>query len=286
MRELIRGASLLGRGFAYWRRRPGLMALGLLPAAIVGALFLAGLVALGVSLPTLAEAMTPFADGWPGPWASVLRIAVGTALFGAALVLVAVMFTAVTLLVGEPFYDRIWRTVESDVGTAPPDVAYGFWRAVGDGLSLVGRGVGIALLAALMGLVPVVGGVLGTVFAVLFTGWLIADELTSRALTARGMTRPARRRLLRRHRPRVLGFGVVTQLCFLVPLGAVATMPAAVAGATLLARSLLDAAAAEGRPGVERSVAPTAGPLSRGVRVAPRPPRDGESPRRSSPSSR
>jgi CysZ protein len=39
----------------------------------------------------------------------------------------------------------------------------------------------------------------------------------------------------------VLGFGVATQLCFLVPLGAVATMPAAVAGSTMLARELLDA---------------------------------------------
>jgi CysZ protein len=34
----------------------------------------------------------------------------------------------------------------------------------------------------------------------------------------------------------MLGFGVATQLCFMVPLGAVATMPAAVAGATLLGR--------------------------------------------------
>jgi CysZ protein len=73
---------------------------------------------------------------------------------------------------------------------------------------------------------------------VLCTGWLIADELSSRALTARGLTRDARRQLMRAHRARVLGFGVATQLCFLVPLGAVATMPAAVAGSTLLAHSL------------------------------------------------
>jgi CysZ protein len=34
----------------------------------------------------------------------------------------------------------------------------------------------------------------------------------------------------------VLGFGVATQLWFLVPLGGVLVMPAAVAGATILAR--------------------------------------------------
>ncbi len=240
MRDFIGGVGLLGRGFAHWRRRPGLMALGLVPAAIVGLLFLGGIVALSASLPALTEAMTPFADGWPGLWATVFRIAVGTALLGAALVLVAVSFTALTLLVGDPFYERIWRTVEKDAGSPEFAEDYGFWRSVADGLSLIARGIGIAVLAALIGLIPVVGGVVSTVFAVLFTGWLIADELTSRALTARGLTRRARKELLRRGRARVLGFGVATQLCFLVPLGAVATMPAAVAGATLLARSLLD----------------------------------------------
>ncbi|MGL4257596.1 MAG: EI24 domain-containing protein, partial [Microbacterium sp.] len=80
------------------------------------------------------------------------------------------------------------------------------------------------------------GGILSTVFAVSCTGWLIADELTSRALTARGLSARERRVLMRGNRGRMLGFGVATQLCFMVPLGAVVTMPAAVAGATLLGR--------------------------------------------------
>lgn len=126
MREFFGGMGLLGRGFAFWRTRPGLMALGLVPAAIVGLLFLAGLVTLGVFLPAIAEALTPFADGWPGVWATVIRVAVGTAVLGAALVLVAVSFTAVTLLVGDPFYERIWRAVEEEQGDAAVDAEYGF----------------------------------------------------------------------------------------------------------------------------------------------------------------
>ena len=240
MREFARGVALLGRGFAYWRRRPGMMALGLLPAAIVAALFLSGLIALGASLPGITEAITPFAADWPGLWVTVIRVAVGTAVLGAALVLVAVSFTALTLLVGEPFYERIWRTVESDLGRPDSDADYGFWRSLGDTVALLARGLSIAIAAALIGLIPLVGGVLATIFAVTFTGWLLTDELTARALTARGISRLARRKLMRRHGARVLGFGVATQLCFLIPLGAVATMPAAVAGSTLLARSLLE----------------------------------------------
>lgn len=241
MREFLIGMSLLGRGFAYWRRRPGLMALGLIPAAIVGVVLLSGVVALSISLPGITVAITPFAEEWPGLWASVIRATIGTAMLGAALVLVAVSFTALTLIVGEPFYERIWRSVERDLGERVPEADYGFWRSVRDGLLLFVRGVGIAIAAALFGLIPVAGGVLATVFAITFTGWLLADEISSRALIGRGIDYPDRRRLLRRRRARVLGFGVATQLCFMIPLGAVATMPAAVAGATHLAHSLLPA---------------------------------------------
>jgi CysZ protein len=242
MREFVGGVALLGRGFAYWRRRPGLMALGLIPAAIVGILFLSAIVALAYFLPGITVAITPFAEGWPGLWATVLRATIGTAMVGASLVLVAVSFTAVTLIVGEPFYERIWRAVEADLGEAGAaiDADYGFWRSVRDGLVLFVRGIAIAILAALVGLIPAVGGVLATVFAVTLTGWLIADELSSRALSARGIDWTDRRALMRRNRGRILGFGVATQLCFMIPLGAVATMPAAVAGATHLARSLLN----------------------------------------------
>jgi CysZ protein len=45
--------------------------------------------------------------------------------------------------------------------------------------------------------------------------------------------------LLRARLPLALGFGLGVFVCFLVPLGAVLLMPAAVAGGTLLAREVL-----------------------------------------------
>ena len=257
------GVALLGRGVGMWRRIPGAMALGLVPAALVAVVLLAGLVTLAWHLPGLANWITPFADNWPEFWAGAVRVAAGTALLGAALVVIAVSFTALTLLIGEPFYDRIWRATERELGGPPPEADYGFWRSVGDGISLVARGVGIAIAAGLVGLVPLVGGFVGAVAGVLMTGWLLADELSSRALTARGIGGAERRALLRAHRARAWGFGVATQLCFFVPLGAVLIMPAAVAGSTVLARSLAadrtatvspgPGLAAEGEPGSRAS---------------------------------
>jgi CysZ protein len=262
MREFLTGVRMLGRGLALWRRIPGTMALGLVPAAIVGIVLFAGLIALSLQLPSLAELVTPFADGWPGLWAGVLRVAVGTAMLGTALVLIAISFTALTLLIGEPFYDRIWRAAEREFGDAPSDAPYGFWHSVGDGVSFVVRGILIAIAAGLLGVIPVVGGFAGAVGGILLTGWLLADELSSRALSARGVDRATRRALLGGNRARTLGFGVATQLCFFIPLGAVLIMPAAVAGSTVLARSLVapeQRAAPERRPAVGSERGPEQG---------------------------
>lgn len=248
MREFLTGAGLLLRGLGQWRRTPGAMALGLIPGTVVGLVFAAALVAWGLMLPGLVDDWTPFADAWPSFWADVVRTAIGVASFGAALLVVVVSFTAVTLAVGEPFYDRIWRATERSATGTVPDADYGFWRAVGDSVRLIARGILAAALAWLIGLVPFVGGVLGFATGVALTGWLLADELTSRSLSARGFDRRARRAIIREHRARALGFGVATQLCFLVPLGAVAVMPAAVAGSTLWTLSALDGRRPLGAP--------------------------------------
>lgn len=241
VREFARGAATLLGGFGWWRIRPGLMLLGLVPAAIVSLLLGAGLITLGFWIAPLTDTLTPFADGWPGLWSTVLRVAVGTAVFGAALLLAATTFTALTLLIGEPFYDRIWRGVEQRESPDQPDTDPGFWSGVSDAVSLIVRGILAALVAFAIGLIPFVGGALGAVTGVLLSGWILADELSARAMTARGIPAAERRRMLRGRRARALGFGVATQLCFLVPLGAVLTMPAAVVGATRLARDLREA---------------------------------------------
>ncbi|HEY0217959.1 MAG TPA: EI24 domain-containing protein, partial [Cellulomonas sp.] len=233
MHDFLDGARLLGRGWGWWRRRPGVMAAGLVPAALVGLLAVIALGTLVLNLGRVGDWLTPFADGWTPGWERSAELTAGAVALGASLVLLVVTFTGLTLAVGEPFYDRIWRTVERDSTGAVPDGSTGVWRGAVDGLALVSRGLVAAFVTGLLGLVPLVGTVLGWVAGVLLTGWILAHELSSRALVARGIDRRERNALLRAHRARVLGFGVATQLCFLVPGGAVATMPAAVAGATL-----------------------------------------------------
>lgn len=243
------GFGFVWRGFGFWRRRPDAMALGLIPAAIAFVVLAGLLTALGVNLPRIVDWATPFADDWHAAWQTLLRVTLGVVSFGAAALLAAVSYTALTLVIGDPFYERIWRAVEHELGSPPAGDGTGFWRTVVDALGLVALGVVAALVTALAGLVPFVGGVLGAVLGVVLTGRLLARELMGRAFDARAVEPAERRTLIARSRWRVLGFGVATQLCFLVPLGAVATMPAAVAGATMLARGLLDGVDGDGAAG-------------------------------------
>jgi CysZ protein len=102
------------------------------------------------------------------------------------------------------------------------------------GLSLL---IGIPLFFG--GFIPVVGQFVVPVIGAAVGGWFLALELVGAPFYRRGLRLPDRRRLLRANRPTALGFGVAVFLCFLIPLGAVLVMPAAVAGATLLTRRAL-----------------------------------------------
>jgi len=221
------------------------MALGMLPAVIAGALIAAVLITLGLNVEALAQAITPFADGWAERDRGVLRTLLALVIVAGAIIGTVYTFTTLTLLIGDPFYERIWRATESDLGGYTPSPLR-FWRSFGDGLLLVLRALGFAVATALTGLIPVIGSVVAAVLGTALAGHLIARELTTRPFEARGITAHDRTRLLRGSRARELGFGIATQLFFLVPGGAIAVMPAAVVGATRFARGVLDRTHTEG----------------------------------------
>jgi CysZ protein len=244
--EFFLGVATLLRGFGYWRSRPGTMALGLIPAAIVFGILVVLIVLLITNLDPVTIFLTGFADTWDEGWRTLLRLGFGLALVVGLVVLYAFAFTALTLFVGDWFYQRIWRVVETDLGEFAPGTEPGFWRSNLDAARLVVRAIFTGLLLVLLGLMPVIGTVLAAVLGVFLSGRLVALELTTRPLEARGMTRPQRRGALRSHSPRVLGFGVAVHVCYFIPGGAILVMPAAVAGATVLAKHVLgEVAAAE-----------------------------------------
>lgn len=243
--ELFSGVGYLGRGFGMWLTSPRLMFLGAIPALIVGALYLTAIIVLAVNLDPIAIWATPFADNWAETPRTVVRLAATLALIVAAVLLAAYTFAAVTLAVGDPFYERIWKSVEERLGNAPADPDLGVWRsilkAIGDGIRLLIPAIGVGLLVFACGLIPLVGAPLALTLGAIFGGWLLVVELSGFAFDSRGFSVKTRRRALSVRRARSLGFGMATYLLFLVPVLAVVVMPSAVAGAAMLSRDALEA---------------------------------------------
>lgn len=241
--QFLAGVGLFLRGIGLYLRSPGLMLLGVVPALISGAVFLTAFGALVYFVDDLAALITPFADDWSAAWRGLVRVVAGLALLGLGGLLTVVAFTAVTLIIGDPFYEKISERVEDGLGGTPNAVDVPFWsslrHSVADSLRLVGLSValGVPLFAA--GFIPVVGQTVVPALAATIGGWLLAVELVGSPFYRRGLRLPDRRAALRADRPAALGFGVAVFVSFLIPLGAVLLMPAAVAGAALLARRVL-----------------------------------------------
>lgn len=247
----LTGPGALLRGFRMWRLRPGLMLLGAVPAFLVLLLLTGGAVAMFVWSDSLADWMTPFlgSDGV----GDAIRLVVRIGLVAGYLVAAWTLFVALTLALGDPFYAKIWRETEEMLGGPVPRDEVGLWRSVLDSARLVALSALLAVGVAVLGFIPVIGTIVAAVLGFGIGGWLLAGELLARPLEARGLAAAQRKQLVRRRRGRVFGFGVSTQACFWIPGGAIVAMPAAVVGATLLARELLEADGAQpqapnGRP--------------------------------------
>jgi CysZ protein len=245
MHDLAAGAAYLAKGQRWVARHGRWWGFGLLPALVTLVLYTAALVVLAFWGSDLANWATPFADGWGSPWQSLLRGLFTALLFVGGVLLAVVTFTAVTLLVGEPFYEALSQQVEASEGGAPTGPDRPLWREIWtsahESLYVLVRVVGFGLVLFVLGFVPVLGQTVVPVLGCCVSGFFLTAELTAVAMQRRGVPVRERLALLRGRRLLALGFGVPLVLMFLVPLVAVLVMPGAVAGATLLVRDQLPA---------------------------------------------
>ncbi|MFI8928008.1 EI24 domain-containing protein [Streptomyces sp. NPDC053474] len=244
MRDLGQGFGYLVKGQRWVAQHRKSYGWGLLPGLITLVLYAAALVALALWGTDLVSWATPFADDWGDPWQGTFRGFLTALLFALALLLSVVSFTAVTLLIGEPFYESLSEQVDISVAGFAPESGLPLWRdlwiSARDSLRIVVRALLWSVLLFGLGFLPVVGQTVIPVLGFLVTGFFLAEELTAVALQRRGVQLRERLALLRARKPLAWGFGAPLAVAFLVPFVAVFLMPGAVAGATLMARDLLN----------------------------------------------
>ncbi|MFF2960926.1 EI24 domain-containing protein [Streptomyces sp. NPDC057963] len=261
MRDLGVGFGYLIKGQRWVGRHGRWFGFGLLPGLLTLVLYAAALVGLGYGADDLVGWATPFADDWSSPWLGLLRTTLTVLVFALGLFLAVITFTAVTLLVGEPFYESLSEQVDRTEGGEVPESGLPLWRdlwiSARDSVRVLARVALYSVLLFALGFVPVVGQTVVPAIGFCVTGYFLSEELTAVALQRRGMVLKDRLALLRGRRMLALGFGVPLGLAFLVPFVAVLLMPGAVAGATLLTRDLV-------APGEDEDAAPAPYTLDKG----------------------
>ena len=246
MRDFGVGFNYLVQGQRWVGRHGKQFGFGLLPGLITLVMYAAALVALAVYGDDFVSWATPFADDWTSPWQGLFRGFLTVVLFALALLLSVVTFTAVTLLIGQPFYESLSEKVDRDVspdGTAPESglpLWRELWISARDSLRIVVRAALWGVLLFALGFVPFLGQTVVPVIGFFVTGFFLTEELIAVALQRRRVDLRQRLTLLRSRKTLVWGFGTPLAVSFLVPFVAVFLMPGAVAGATLMARDLLD----------------------------------------------
>lgn len=242
--DFLAGAGFLGRGIGMYSRGPRLMVLGLLPALISAVVLVAAFVAAVFLVDDVVVLITPFADDWSTAARTTTRTVAGVAIVGGWILLSLLLYTALTLTIGQPFYEAISKNIEDRYGGVPGEIDVSFWRtlprSLADSVRMLAFTAVFGVPLFLGGFIPIVGETVVPVLGAALGGWVLALELTSVPFERRGLRLRDRRRTLRGRRGMALGFGMATFVCFLIPFGAVLLMPAAVAGATLLSRRLLE----------------------------------------------
>ncbi|MES5821384.1 EI24 domain-containing protein [Streptomyces sp. RG80] len=245
MRDLGAGFGYLLKGQRWVARHGKQYGFGLIPGLITLVLYAAALVSLALWGEDFVTWATPFADDWSSPWLGLFRGFLTVVLWALALLLAVLTFTAVTLLVGQPFYESLSEKVDRDVspdGTAP-ESGLPLWRelliSARDSLRILARALLWGVLLFGLGFIPFLGQTVVPVIGFFVTGFFLTEELVAVAMQRRGVELRDRLALLRSRRTLVWGFGTPLGVAFLVPFVAVFLMPGAVAGATLMARELL-----------------------------------------------
>ncbi|MGR4879173.1 EI24 domain-containing protein [Streptomyces sp. LARHCF249] len=245
MRDLAGGFRYLLAGQRWVLRHGRWLGFGLLPGLVSLVLYAGALIGLGHGADDLAAWATPFADGWSSPWLGLFRNFLTALVFCLGLFLSVITFTAVTLLIGQPFYESLSEQVDRTEGGEVPESGLPLWLelwvSARDSVKALGRLLLYGIVLFALGFIPLIGQTVVPVLGFCVSGYFLSQELTAVALQRRKMELPERLVLLRSRRTLVLGFGVPLVLAFLVPLAAVFLMPGAVAGATLMARDLTGA---------------------------------------------
>lgn len=239
--EVGRGASDVGRGFAFLNQHPRLWGWVIAPALVT----LVVLAAIVVAVMKLASGLVEKTTSWMpdaiagvGEWV-VWVIVLAALVFGALL-----LFVSIAGVIAGPFNELLSEAVEEKLtGQAGPKFSIGAFttsalRGIGHGLRRVVAALLGAVLLFALGFVPIVGTIAALVLGYYFAARGAAYDCYDAVLSRRDLPYAQKIAFLERHRGRTIGLGAAVAGMLLVPGLNLVALGLGATGATLAARDL------------------------------------------------
>jgi CysZ protein len=226
LRRAAAGAWHVPAGFAFLLKNPSLWLLALLPSLLLALFLGSGLLLAAFAGSFVEGVLAPARNGLPSSLGFVTTLLLWISTLGAGMLL----GLAVALFFAGPLLDRLSRRVESKLGKGAGDEVPGlpseFFASLRASLYFLVTAAG----AFLLGLIPLAGPVLAT----LWGAHALALRLTEVPLGRRGLGFRARRAWHRDWWAESLGFGLAGLISLVVPLVNLLLGPALTVGGTLL----------------------------------------------------
>ncbi len=230
IKDFFVGAGAHAKGLGFALRRKGYLPLVFIPFALTVALYVVGFSVFASNADALLAAVwTPGPEGASGVMAAAYWLYANVLkylLYLLALALLYFLFMVVANIIASPLYDyiagRVSMTPPYDQGRAGQGELHIF-RVV---LEEMKKAAFVLAIPLALLFVPVVGGVLALVFAMLLLAWDFVDFSLSRDMPVFR----DRLRFVLRNKCLMLGFGAV----LVIPLVSFALYPFAILGASIL----------------------------------------------------
>lgn len=247
--EVIKGFTLMLSSLGWIIKNPRQLGRGILPAIISLAIMIFIVFAFLTFLKPLVTISSGFTNDW-SPWlANITKIALGAGLTIGLIFLCFISFVSLTLIVGDSFYNKIWKDYELSRNNFEIFDSYEptFNEGLQAGLTIFFKGIGISILALLLTLIPFVGPAISATTSFILTAYMISFELTSKTMSARYFNTLERNVLQRNRKGVSLGYGLTFQALMIIPLGAIIAVPVSTVASAKLA-SLLQEDAQKASP--------------------------------------
>ena len=233
MQNFITGTRDLFAGFALIKE-PRLRLYVIIPLIINTTVFVFLIAGLGSYFSGWVDYLINLLPRWE--WLEVLRWLLWLIFSFLVILVIAYTFVFLATLIGAPFYgllasevERHLTGVQSDQHTSWQQLALTFPRSMAREIAKLWYYLPRALALFLLCLIPVISPFSPVIWA-LFSSWMMALEFIDYPADNNHQSIRSLRKILRRHRGRTMGFGLLSWLCTLIPLLNLFSMQASVAG--------------------------------------------------------